>query len=70
MRRANPYAQAGRSSGYGRALFDWLVARARKENCDQLHLDSGVQRFGAHRFYLERRMIIASHHFSIKLTAS
>jgi hypothetical protein len=30
-------------------------------------LDSGVQRFGAHRFYLRRRMNITSHHFAIDL---
>ena len=31
-----------------------------------LHLDSGVQRFGAHRFYLASRMDIIAHHFSMK----
>lgn len=56
-----------RSKGYGGALFDWLVQLARDNDCDQFHLDSGVQRFGAHRFYLTKRMDIASHHFSLKL---
>lgn len=60
--------ETSRSQGYGEALFDWLVARARVEGCGQLHLDSGVQRFGAHRFYLARRMDITSHHFALKLT--
>jgi hypothetical protein len=32
-----------------------------------LHLDSGVQRFAAHRFYLARRMDITCHHFALKL---
>jgi len=31
----------------------------------QLHLDSGVQRYMAHKFYLREGFIIASHHFSI-----
>lgn len=57
----------GRSSGYGGALFDWLVAEARAAGCGKLELDSGVQRFAAHRFYLTKRMIIASHHFSLEL---
>lgn len=58
---------ADRSKGYGGALFDWLVAFAKEEGCDQLHLDSRVQRFGAHRFYLRKRMIIECHHFSLEL---
>jgi GNAT superfamily N-acetyltransferase len=56
-----------RSRGYGGALLDWLISHARENGCDQLHLDSGVQRFDAHRFYLVKRMIISSHHFFIDL---
>lgn len=56
-----------RSRGYGGRLFDWLVEHAGAEGCAQLHLDSGVQRFDAHRFYLTKRMIIECHHFSLKL---
>jgi GNAT superfamily N-acetyltransferase len=58
---------AQRSRGFGGQLFDWLVAQAKQNNCDELHLDSGVQRFGAHRFYLARRMDINCHHFALKL---
>ena len=56
-----------RSKGYGGELFDWLVGHAREQGCDQFHLDSGVQRFAAHRFYLNRRMSIEAHHFGLKL---
>lgn len=56
-----------RSKGYGGEFFDWLVDYARGEGCDQFHLDSGVQRFAAHRFYLTKRMFIEAHHFSLKL---
>ncbi len=56
-----------RSKGYGGELFDWLVAYAREQGCEQFHLDSGVQRFAAHRFYLNRRMAIEAHHFGLKL---
>jgi GNAT superfamily N-acetyltransferase len=58
---------AVRSGGYGRALFEWLVAEGRRLGCAQLHLDSGVQRFDAHRFYLRQRMAIVGHHFSLAL---
>ncbi len=56
-----------RSSGHGGRLFDWLVDLARSLECVQFHLDSGVQRFGAHRFYLAKRMDITSHHFALEL---
>lgn len=56
-----------RSKGYGEVMFNWLIEQAKSHSCDQLHLDSGVQRFGAHRFYLQKRMAITSHHFSIGL---
>lgn len=58
---------ADRSTGYGGKLFDWLVQQARDRDCTHLDLDSGVQRFDAHRFYLMKRMKIASHHFSLAL---
>src|SRR5262245_15320996 len=57
----------GRSLGHGGALLDWLVAEARAAGCANLELDSGVQRFAAHRFYLLKRMSIVSHHFSLEL---
>lgn len=56
-----------RSKGYGDAIFDWLVAQAKAANCVSLQLDSGVQRFEAHRFYFRKRMHIASYHFTVKL---
>lgn len=59
--------EAQRSTGAGSTLFDHLVQVARENGCQQLHLDSGVQRFGAHRFYLTKRMDITSHHFARKL---
>lgn len=56
-----------RSAGYGAILFDWIRDYAVAKGCAQLHLDSGVQRFGAHRFYLNLRMNIDCHHFSLVL---
>lgn len=57
-----------RSKGCGEKLFKWLVDFAKTNGCTQLHLDSGVQRFDAHRFYMKVRMDMSSHHFSIRLT--
>ena len=54
-----------RSAGYGGKLFDWLVQQAREKKCDNLELDSGVQRFDAHRFYFAKRMKISSYHFAL-----
>ena len=56
-----------RSQGYGETLFVWLIEYAKNHHCQQLHLDSGVQRFAAHRFYLRHKMNISSHHFSLTL---
>jgi GNAT superfamily N-acetyltransferase len=58
-------AETQRSRGAGRAMIAWLKAHARELGCNQLHLDSGVHRFDAHRFYLRERFNIGSHHFSI-----
>lgn len=54
-----------RSQGAGSFLIAWLKKYAKDKGCQQLHLDSGVQKFPAHRFYLRERFNIASHHFSI-----
>jgi GNAT superfamily N-acetyltransferase len=59
--------RAFRSKGYGQNLFKWLIEFGKQHDCQQLRLDSGVQRFDAHRFYLQQRMNIVSHHFSLNL---
>ena len=58
---------AARSQGYGGRLFDWLVNHAIVEGCQQLDLDSGVQRTGAHRFYFGKRMHVTGFHFALQL---
>jgi GNAT superfamily N-acetyltransferase len=57
-------AMTRRSKGHGARLLAWLAAQAKARDCDLLELDSGVQRFDAHRFYFRERMKIASYHFS------
>jgi len=59
---------AQRSRGHGSRLLNWLVAEARSHGCNQLELDSGVQRFDAHRFYFRERMHVSAYHFVQPLT--
>ena len=56
-----------RSTGIGRSLMDWMVARARALDCDVVTLDSGTQRLQAHRFYFREGMLITSFHFARQL---
>lgn len=56
-----------RSLGHGEALVDWVAAYGKAHGCAELHLDSGVQRHGAHRFYLRSRMDITCYHFRLAL---
>ena len=60
-------APASRSTGVGAALLRELERRAVAAGCSVLDLDSGVQRHGAHRFYLRERMDITAHHFVKRL---
>ncbi|MBV9986319.1 MAG: GNAT family N-acetyltransferase [Chitinophagaceae bacterium] len=56
-----------RGKGYGGRLIDHVCALARQRGFDVVTLDSGHQRFAAHRLYLNKGFVIASHHFSKKL---
>lgn len=59
--------ERGRSKGYGKRLLSWLQEEARSRKCDELHLDSGVQREHAHRFYFREGLTITAYHFRTKL---
>ena len=58
---------ATRSQGYGGSLFDWLVKYAEQSDCDHIRLVSRVTRHDAHRFYLNKRMVIEAYYFSRQL---
>jgi len=60
-------ASGERSKGYGGELLDWLVKHAEENDCNQIRLVSRVTRFDAHRFYLNKRMIIEAYYFSRQL---
>lgn len=59
--------ESERSKKHGKEMMQWLAAEAKKRGCEELHLDSGVQRHGAHRFYLRERMDITCYHFAMKV---
>jgi GNAT superfamily N-acetyltransferase len=59
--------ESDRSQGCGEDLLQWLINYAKEQNCQEFHLDSGVQRFAAHRFYFRQRLEIKSYHFSLTL---
>ena len=52
-----------RSHGYGAKFLAWLADRTREEGCTHLHLDSGIQREDAHRFYKQNGMVLSGLHF-------
>ena len=58
-----------RRRGLAGALMGWLLEEARREECDQLHLDSAVgpERQDAHRLYFNHGLRISAHHFQIEL---
>ncbi len=56
-----------RGKGYASRLLDELVQIAKTNQCAQIHLDSGHQRFTAHKLYLNKGFQINSHHFSMLL---
>ncbi|MEL6319243.1 MAG: GNAT family N-acetyltransferase [Cyanobacteria bacterium J06626_14] len=62
--------EGDRSQGYGKTLFNWLIDYAKAHHCQQLHLDSGVQRFDAHRFYMNQGMAIRGHHFGLIVSSN
>lgn len=59
---------AQRSRGFGSELLKWLTDYAAEQGCDQLHLDSGMQRKDAHRFYEREGMQRAGYHFAMSIS--
>ena len=59
-----------RGQHIGSALFNWLTSYAKDHGCRAIQLDSGTQRFEAHRFYLVKGMDITCHHFTLMLESN
>ena len=56
-----------RGKGHAGKLLDYVIDLARKEGFAAVTLDSGHQRFDAHRLYLNRGFKIVAHHFAKNL---
>lgn len=56
-------AEGSRSEGHGGRLLRALREHAGREGCTQVHLDSGVQRTRAHRFYVREGFSVVGLHF-------
>jgi len=59
--------EAMRSNGHGAALLAWLRAHAAASGCASLHLDTGVQRADAQRFYERENMRRTAYHYEAVL---
>lgn len=55
---------AHRSRGFGAKMLAWLTAYARDHGCEQFHLDSGLARTDAHRFYQLEGLPAVAYHFA------
>lgn len=58
-----------RGKGYARALLNYVLREARKEDLQTIHLDSGYHRHDAHRTYLNFGFRMTSHHFAMDVPA-
>lgn len=57
-----------RRSGYGNALFNWLVKYALKNNCKSIQLNSRLKLKNAHKFYKKMGMKITHYRYYKDLT--
>jgi GNAT superfamily N-acetyltransferase len=53
-----------RGKGYGGELIEFVFRYAKEKGYRTVTLDSGYQRFSAHRLYLNKGFTLNSHHFS------
>lgn len=59
--------EKSRKNGFGRRLATYAIEQARLAGCAQVHLDSGYQRFDAHRLYLNMGFTLICHHLALIL---
>lgn len=59
--------EKSRKKGFAKILLNYALEVAKRENCDEMHLDSGHHRFEAHRLYLNFGFKITCHHFALSL---
>ena len=55
---------AYRGKGYGGKLIDYVSNLAKEKGYEVVTLDSGYQRYAAHRLYMNKGFVIVGYHFS------
>ncbi|MGA8855206.1 MAG: GNAT family N-acetyltransferase [Christiangramia sp.] len=53
--------------GIGKSLFAFIEEYAASKNCETLELNSYVENFGSHKFYMNQGYVIRGYHFLKKL---
>lgn len=53
-----------RGKSYAGKLLDYVIEKAKEKGFKAVTLDSGYQRFNAHRLYLNKGFTLNCHHFS------
>ena len=53
--------------GIGKELFRFIDEYARSRNCETVELNSYVENFGSHKFYMNQAYVIRGYHFLKKL---
>lgn len=53
-----------RRDGYAAALFDWMEAKAKREQCKLIIMDSYVENSPGHKFFYARGYHIRGFHFN------
>ena len=56
-----------RGKGYGSAMLNWAIEKARDKKCEQIHLDTGTKRHDAHKLYLNKGFKLSSFHMAAKI---
>ncbi len=56
-----------RRKGLGKDVFEWIFDYAREKGCETSELNSYVQNYPSHKFYLNEGYEIWAHHFLKKL---
>ena len=62
--------EEARGKGHGKALLNFVLEEAKKEEIQSIHLDSGHHRHDAHRLYLNFGFSITAHHFAMELESA
>lgn len=60
-------AEEFRGNGAADMLLDFAIEYAKLNDCKEIHLDTGYQRFAAHKVYLNKGFQLNCHHLALKI---